>query len=291
LQLLAGWLAEALSLTVRRCGTLVLPVCSTHRLRHRCRHCRTASCCSVMWQRVCVSRAKPVGGEHTRVPSNRRKRPIRLGAQAGEGRAGSSGQRALRSTLSLLSFVLLFLPSPCVPVCSGEGSWLAQRIATKKQQRTHRQRQQKAQEGESADEERSDVFQTDASTALWQQPTMATAAPTAAAAAAAVPKPAGPMLTAAAPSSATAAAPVGLMVTLPSDGGGGNNLALSAAERRLFCSHSVAALKQIAEDKRNASEDKKEELRQLVGSANTRTHVRAALHAHGTPPCSAASIP
>jgi hypothetical protein len=80
----------------------------------------------------------------------------------------------------------------------------------------------------------------------------------------------------AAPPSASTATPAGLMVSLPSDGGGGNNLALSPAERRLFCSHSVAALKQIAEDKRNASEDKKEELRQLVGSANThkRTHMR-----------------
>jgi hypothetical protein len=86
------------------------------------------------------------------------------------------------------------------------------------------------------------------------------------------------MMPAAPPSSATAAAaPAGLMVNLPSDGGG-NNLALSAAERRLFCSHSVAALKQIAEDKRNASEDKKEELRQLVGSENTHRCTRGLDH-------------
>lgn len=47
---------------------------------------------------------------------------------------------------------------------------------------------------------------------------------------------------------------------------GGASLTLNADERRLFCTHSVASLKQLAEDKRNASDDKKEELRQLVGS-------------------------
>ena len=44
------------------------------------------------------------------------------------------------------------------------------------------------------------------------------------------------------------------------------SLALSASDRRLFCTHHVDELKRMADDKRNASEDKKEELRQLVGS-------------------------
>ena len=52
----------------------------------------------------------------------------------------------------------------------------------------------------------------------------------------------------------------------PAESSGGASLTLSADERRLFCTHSVASLKQLAEDKRNASDDKKEELRQLVGS-------------------------
>ena len=51
----------------------------------------------------------------------------------------------------------------------------------------------------------------------------------------------------------------------PAESSGGASLTLSADERRLFCTHSVASLKQLAEDKRNASDDKKEELRQLVG--------------------------
>jgi len=58
----------------------------------------------------------------------------------------------------------------------------------------------------------------------------------------------------------------------PADSSGGASLTLSADDRRLFCTHSVASLKQLAEDKRNASDDKKEELRQLVGSVQfTRT--------------------
>ena len=56
--------------------------------------------------------------------------------------------------------------------------------------------------------------------------------------------------------------------------GGAASLTLSAEERRLFCTHSVASLKQLAEDKRNASDDKKEELRQLVGSVKTHSHTK-----------------
>lgn len=44
-----------------------------------------------------------------------------------------------------------------------------------------------------------------------------------------------------------------------------DSLLLTPDERQLFCSLTVGALKQIAEEKRNQSQEKKEELRQLVG--------------------------